>query len=233
MRTASVKIAAPNPARFPWLSRLGPPLRFMSDSRTDILRQVRSNRPESVELPDLAQPWQSFEDVIGQFRAAVSALGAQVEQFADKPAADAWLQAKNDYASARCTVSVVAGIGRSTLDLNQLEQPAQLANLDWAVLPGQFGIAENGAIWVDDATLRHRAVYFLCEHLVLVVGSEAIVSNMHQAYERLKGFAAGDRPPYGAFIAGPSKTADIEQSLVVGAQGPRSLDVLIVNKLEF
>lgn len=51
---------------------------------------------------------------------------------------------------------------------------------------------------------------------------------MHQAYERLAGLGTNERTNYGTFIAGPSKTADIEQSLVISAQGPRSLDVLIV-----
>ena len=85
-------------------------------------------------------------------------------------------------------------------------------------------MAENGAVWVDPSELAHRVVLFIAEHLVLVVRESQLVHNMHQAYERL----GTDLPGYGLFISGPSKTADIEQSLVIGAQGPRSLHVCLV-----
>jgi L-lactate dehydrogenase complex protein LldG len=57
-----------------------------------------------------------------------------------------------------------------------------------------------------------------------VIPAAEILDNMHQAYERL----AFDKPGFGAFISGPSKTADIEQSLVIGAHGPRSLTVFCI-----
>jgi L-lactate dehydrogenase complex protein LldG len=59
---------------------------------------------------------------------------------------------------------------------------------------------------------------------VLIVPADQIVHNMHQAYDRLQ----FNEPSYRLFISGPSKTADIEQSLVIGAQGPRSLVVFLV-----
>jgi L-lactate dehydrogenase complex protein LldG len=64
----------------------------------------------------------------------------------------------------------------------------------------------------------------LAEHLVIVLAESDIVDNMHAAYERL-GARLGEAA-YGCFMSGPSKTADIEQALVIGAQGPRSLTVV-------
>ena len=200
----------------------------MSDTRDRILRNVHANRASPLEMPSLDHEWQKFGDAIAQFRAVLSSIGAQSEVLPDKPATDAWLREKNEYASAQCCVSLVAGVGHSTIDEANLVTPHELANLDWAVLPGEFGVAENGSIWVTARPTRHRAVYFLCEHLVLVLPQNKIVHNMHQAYERLSGLGTDGRTDYGTFVAGPSKTADIEQSLVIGAQGPRSLDVLIV-----
>jgi L-lactate dehydrogenase complex protein LldG len=181
-----------------------------------------------MELPSLEYGWQQFDEPLSQFRAVLSSIGAQSDLFPNNHAADAWLRAKNEYANAQSCLSLVDGVGLSTISEAELDSPHQLANLDWAVLPGQFGVAENGAIWVDSSLPRHRAVYFLCEHLVLVLAQNQIVHNMHEAYERLSGFGSADRANYGAFVAGPSKTADIEQSLVIGAQGPRSLDVVLV-----
>jgi L-lactate dehydrogenase complex protein LldG len=72
--------------------------------------------------------------------------------------------------------------------------------------------------------MKHRAILFITQHLVLVVPRDQVIDNMHQAYERLS-FAD---PGFGVFLSGPSKTADIEQSLVIGAHGPRSLTVFLV-----
>src|SRR5205085_877289 len=88
----------------------------------------------------------------------------------------------------------------------------------------QFGVTENGAIWVSEKQMVNRMLPFICEYLVLVIEVKDIVATMHDAYKRIR----VDEDGYGAFIAGPSKTADIEQSLVIGAHGPLSLQVFIV-----
>ncbi len=95
-------------------------------------------------------------------------------------------------------------------------------------MPGEFGVAENGAIWVTDADVKHRAIYFIVQHLALILPTDQIVHNMHQAYER----ATVGSSSLGVFISGPSKTADIEQSLVIGAHGPRSLTVFCVDAMD-
>ena len=132
--------------------------------------------------------------------------------------------------AAKRKVSLVPGAGTSNLDLAAVEDPHELESMDFAILPGHFGVAENGAIWVTDHGLRHRVIYFITQHLALVIKADQIVHNMHQAYEKLteSGDANYGRPvrerAFGTFISGPSKTADIEQSLVIGAHGPRSGD---------
>ena len=91
--------------------------------------------------------------------------------------------------------------------------------------PGELAVAENAAVWVTDDGLKHRVVAFIARQLVLVVSSDAVVDTMHHAYERL---AFGQRG-FGVFISGPSKTADIEQSLVIGAHGPKALTVFLLD----
>ena len=91
-------------------------------------------------------------------------------------------------------------------------------------MPGVFGVAENGAVWVDATRLRHRGLLFLTESLVLVIDGRNIVPDMESAYARID----FSRVRSGYFISGPSKTADIEQCLVIGAHGAKTLMVVVV-----
>lgn len=197
-------------------------------ARDEILKAVRTHRATPMELPSMDEQWQVFDRPLEHFRQVLTGIGGASEVLRDRAAADAWLNGRDDYNNSASTISLVAGVGKNTLNLNELPDPHGLSQLEWAVLPGEFGVAENGAIWVTSEPTRHRAVYFLCEHLVLLLPASQVVHNMPQAYERIAHLGTGDRPHFGTFIAGPSKTADIEQSLVIGAQGPRSLDVLLL-----
>jgi len=105
-----------------------------------------------------------------------------------------------------------------------VDDPHELEQLELAIFEGSIGVAENGAIWVSEKNLAHRAAPFITQHLVLLLKKDQIVWNMHQAFEKL----GHDLPGFGVFIAGPSKTADIEQSLVLGAHGPISLTVFLL-----
>jgi len=101
------------------------------------------------------------------------------------------------------------------------QEGLSLAEVEVLEIDGEFGVAENGAIWLKEEALPHRVAPFICQHLVIHV--QKIVPHMHAAYEELKKPSSS----FGLFLAGPSKTADIEQSLVIGAHGARSLTVVI------
>ena len=111
------------------------------------------------------------------------------------------------------------------ISLVHVLEPHELASVNLAVIEGQWAVAENGAIWVDEQHLPHRALPMITQYLAIVIRQSSIVPNMHDAYERIQ----VNRTGFGTFIAGPSKTADIEQSLVIGAHGARSLVVYILN----
>ena len=193
-------------------------------SRDDILSAIRKRLPEAVPLPDLTGPWIQYPDPIAQFSSVLEMIGGRCVRVSDLSAIDAVLQSVPAYTSAKQIVSTIPGVGRPTVDLNSIDDPHTLEDIDFAILTGQFAIAENAAIWVGDETVKHRAIYFLCQHLSLVIRAEEMLHNMHQAYERL----SFTTPKFGGFIAGPSKTADIEQSLVIGAHGPRSMTIFVV-----
>lgn len=196
-------------------------------SRDDILRAVRSHLPPPADLPEIGARGITYTDRPKQFAAMVEAVGGRCVFAADLAEVNRTLAAMPEVATALRLASLVPAAATPNVDVNTVNDPHELADLDFAVLPGRFGVAENGAVWVTDEGVKHRAIYFITQHLALVISAADILDNMHQAYERL----AFDKPGFGVFISGPSKTADIEQSLVIGAHGPRSLTVFCVGAL--
>ena len=85
--------------------------------------------------------------------------------------------------------------------------------------------AENACVWIPQQ-MKEKAVCFISENLVILLPKSQIVNNMHEAYKRIEFDKTYDG--YGTFISGPSKTADIAQVLVMGAQAARSATILLL-----
>ncbi|MEZ6127325.1 MAG: LUD domain-containing protein [Planctomycetaceae bacterium] len=198
-------------------------------SRDRILAKLRSALPESAELPNLRAtgPWQTFEDPFVRFCEVLEGVGGVCVRVPTLADADRELGRLTAWQDATVKVSVVDGVGCSTMDLDAIDDPHDLENVDFAVLSGHFAVAENGAIWVTDRTVPHRVLYFLPQRLAIVIPSTQVVHNMHEAYDRV----SISEHAFAGFISGPSKTADIEQSLVIGAHGARALTVFAVDDL--
>lgn len=190
-------------------------------SRETILQTIKQNKPEAVPLFPLPSfshltdnPFQTFVDTL------TSIGGLAVVNDAEQLTAFLAQQKQKDV----IVVNGIEGMEGYNMPLFKDHKAAALETVDTVVLKGRIAVAENGAIWLTDKDIVNRSLPFICEHLIIVIDEASIVATMHQAYEKI----TIDEEGYGVFIAGPSKTADIEQSLVVGAHGPLSLQVYIM-----
>lgn len=115
-------------------------------------------------------------------------------------------------------------ISELTKPLQEPQRPHDLEGIEIAVLPAELGVAENGALWISESILPFRVLPFIVHHLIVVLETQSLVATMHEAYKKVSLRETG----FGCFVSGPSKTADIEQSLVIGAHGSLSFHVLLV-----
>jgi L-lactate dehydrogenase complex protein LldG len=187
-------------------------------SRDKILQTVRQNVPEFKPLP---VNWKNMEQKSTQklkdiFKERLIQVGAKFIE----------LNPKEDIAS------IIAEHFPGASDFSKSEiweeysadcPKDKLNQLGNVLLEGQLGVAENGAIWLDDSDFPNRLIPFIAQQVIIKLDSRKIVADMSEAYCRINLAKTG----FGVFISGPSKTADIEQSLVYGAHGPKALTVII------
>lgn len=202
-------------------------------SRDDLLARLRSRPVPPVELPNLELEWQTFDDLRVKYAEVLRSVGGEAVVVPNRDAVNGELAKLATYTTAGKTLSLVPGVGEPNVDIEAISDPHGLEDIDYAILQGSFAVAENGAVWLDLRETKHRVICVLAQHLAVVVPASQIVPTMHEAYARLTqpGLPESDfltRPGYGLFLSGPSKTADIEQSLVIGAHGARSLTVFLV-----
>lgn len=190
------------------------------NSREKILDAIKKNKPEPSPLPEVKIFEKTEINLIEEFKTVFQSIGGKVLETTKDTLAK---EIANQYPDCQIVCSLVPEV-KGNLNIVQVTHPNELANVDLAIVKGQFGIAENGAVWLTELDLVHRAIAFITQHLVIILDKNEIVGNMHQAYQRVSTNGIG----YGVFLAGPSKTADIEQSLVIGAHGARSLTVCLV-----
>jgi L-lactate dehydrogenase complex protein LldG len=191
------------------------------DSREKILAQIRKNQPGTVVLPDLGFASPAQNNLAEKFSTVLISIGGAVLE------ADGWdelyTSLNNNFANKRI-VSTIPELNQKIGVTDFKQDPHLLENVNLAVLPGKFAVAENGAVWLTDEQMGDRALPYICENLALVVRRQDILPTLHEAYEQI----GTSHYNLGAFIAGPSKTADIEQSLVLGAHGAKSLVVYLM-----
>lgn len=191
-------------------------------TREKIVNAIAINQPELVALPVIDKNVLiRYKDIYVQFKTVLESIGGKVELIQD--ITELKEQLIVDKATGNFVVNAIAALGG--LD-NQVASftASELEKVERVYIKGTVGVAENGAIWIYESQMINRLLPFICQHLIVVIDKKDIVPTMHHAYDSIDVAKEG----FGAFIAGPSKTADIEQSLVIGAHGARSTTIYVI-----
>lgn len=195
------------------------------NSREKILSTVKKNQPPAVALPDTQFFVSMKAPDAEQFMQVFRNIGGSLREVKDYEEIIHILQ--TDFADQPRKITTLPQLA-AVAETDWLSvDPHTLADVNVFIMEARFGVCENGAIWTTEQHMGQRAAPFIAEHLVMVLSKQNMVATMHDAYVRI----AEQYPAqygFGGFIAGPSKTADIEQSLVLGAHGPRTMTMLLL-----
>ncbi len=191
-------------------------------SKEDILKKYRANVRQQFDMPDLSDiKATTYPEPLVQFVKMSEMVGGQVIEV--DPGRDINTLIKGLYPDAKEIASNLPEVTIATRNPDTVGRARDLNGTDVGIIRGMFGVAENGCIWIPQQ-MKEKAVCFISENLVILLPKSQIVNNMHEAYKRIEFNDYG----YGTFISGPSKTADIAQVLVMGAQAARSVTILLL-----
>ena len=191
-------------------------------SKEEILKKYRANICERFDMPDLSDIKAiTYPEPLVQFVKMSEMVGGQVIEV--DPGRDINTLIQGLYPEAKEIASNLPEVTIATRNPDTVGRARDLNGTDVGIIRGMFGVAENGCIWIPQQ-MKEKAVCFISENLVILLPKSQIVNNMHEAYQRIEFNDYG----YGTFISGPSKTADIAQVLVMGAQAARSVTILLL-----
>lgn len=189
--------------------------------KNELLEKLRRNTREQYDMPEGSVHGIAYGDTVAQFIEMSRTVGANVVTAKTGDSLDEIV--RRAYPDAKTIASSLPEMTTATLNPNTVDCAQSLNGTDVGVVAGEIGVAENGCVWIPQP-MKEKAVCFISEYLVIVLPKSGIVDNMHDAYRRITMPETG----LGTFISGPSKTADIEQALVMGAQAARGVTVVIV-----
>lgn len=190
-------------------------------SREDILKSIREHTQTRYEMPDLdSHELMTYQDKSEQFGIMLKQVGGEAVVLEE--GVDINKVIRDLYPDAQRIASDLPEIKIATFNPDDVAAAADLNGTDVAVIRGCLGVAENGAVWIEQ-NVKYRSLYFISENLVILLDKGKLVNNMAEAYCIVNTGKYG----FGTFISGPSKTADIEQALVFGAHGARGVTVIL------
>ena len=117
------------------------------------------------------------------------------------------------------------------ITIRQAAEPASVADAPAGLSGAELAIAETGSVLLAENSLEARVVTMLTLTHFVLVSERKLVPMLDDAADLLQQFArvGPDQRHYMSLVTGPSRTADIERTLTIGVQGPKTLCVIIIS----
>lgn len=192
--------------------------------REAILKSVKENKPTLIPLPVLdLNNFKEDINLLDEFKEKVKLVGGTIKELSSSDTLEN--EIKNLYPNAKKIIDCSEKIcSLDMITISEKTDPKDIQDIDLTIINGEFGVVENGAIWISESTYPIRVLPFITNDLVIILEKDKLCLHMHDAFNLI----SERTRTFGVFISGPSKTADIEQCLVIGAQGAMSLSVLLI-----
>ncbi len=190
--------------------------------KEDLFAKLRANTHEQFDMPDMNILGIQYDDTLKQFIEMTKTVGAHVIEAKEGEELNDLV--RKAYPEAKVFASNLPEITIADKNPDTVDEARELNGTDVGIVRGEIGVAENGCIWIPQ-TMKEKAILFISEYLVIFLDKKNVVNNMHEAYARIE---MDPKYNFGTFISGPSKTADIEQALVMGAQAARGVTVVLI-----
>lgn len=191
-------------------------------SREEILNRIRQHQTDiSTSPPKVPNFFDKSVDIIDAFKKSLLVMGGTLLPVGD---ADPLQALKEKIKNANVICSMVPEI-KGNRELNEQNLPKELDDIDYAIVRASFGVAETGSVCLTEKNLMINTLGYLPQHLIVLLDPAKIVYNLHDAYAQPEWYSVN----YASLHSGPSATADIEGVLIRGAQGVRSLSVLLIS----
>lgn len=193
-------------------------------SRERILAAVKQNQPPVTPLPDISIFKVSEEDIASKYADMFTGIGGKVFRLSSLNEIKEIVPEQFD--TSKRMLTTLLELSDIAELITQEVNPHSYDDAELAIIKARLAVAENGAVWLTEDVMGQRIIPYICQHLAVVVAESSLVSTMHDAYATI----ASEDYGFGGFIGGPSKTADIEQALVLGAHGPLSMTIFLIKE---
>ena len=208
----------------------------MVDSATLAAFSARFQRPAGSQLqphpgiyagPDLPASWEVFATSLKSVGGAL--LAAQPSHAQAIQAVIDLGRAPGRVVASAAVVPFLAGV-TGWEAARPTATPHEWEDVDLAIIRAECACAENAALLVTSSSLPERALAFLAQRILVLVPRDRLTGGFMAAQAELaRRLAGGEALHHATWMSGPSKTADIEQTLVIGAHGVCALAVMPVD----
>jgi L-lactate dehydrogenase complex protein LldG len=206
----------------------------MDKSRNNILDRLKAAQDKRGEIetiiPDFTTPIYHplNESLFEEFKTNLELIGGQVFLCASKDEITGHILricAEKNQKKLFCNNPELSRLLEGSIEIDSAE--SDFLNLNIGLTGCEFLVAHLGSVLISSAQVSGRRLNVFPETHIVVAHETQMTDYLDQAMEKLQNKYKNNLPSLISIITGPSRTADIEKTLVMGMHGPKSLIVLI------